>query len=143
MGMFKFLLAAAAGAGVVYLFDPDRGRSRRARLSDQVSARTREGMAKTRQQADYQAGVARGAVHDAVDRITPDDSIDDATLLQKVRSEALGPSGVSTGSVDVAVEDGVVIFRGKVPADGSAVRLVELTSAVEGVTEIRNELTSE
>lgn len=57
----------------------------------------------------------KGAIQDGVDGVTPDVQSDDVTLLQKVRSEAVGPSGVPTGSLQINIEDGVVIFRGTVP----------------------------
>ncbi len=142
MGKLKMLLAAAAGAGAAYLLDPEKGRTRRARLSDQMAAGARDGMTKTRRQADYQAGVVEGAIHDAVDRVRPEKTSDDATLLQKVRSEALGPSGVPSESLTIIVDDGVVTLRGTAPADGSVTRLVELASEVEGVEEVRNELSA-
>lgn len=48
---------AAAGLGLLagYLFDPERGRSRRARLADQAQARLREGVS----QVDTTAEVRR------------------------------------------------------------------------------------
>jgi hypothetical protein len=39
MGAKTFLLGVAAGAGLMYLLDPDKGSDRRARLKDQIEQR--------------------------------------------------------------------------------------------------------
>lgn len=60
MGRIKFLWSAVTGAGAAYLLDPDNGRSRRARLRDQIASRARTGMETTSKQARYQKGRHEG-----------------------------------------------------------------------------------
>ncbi len=57
------LLTGAAGAAAAYLFDPDRGRTRRAKLADQIGALSRKAEGKLGQRTEYAAGVAEGWRH--------------------------------------------------------------------------------
>lgn len=134
----KSLLAALAGAATAYLFDPVSGRSRRARIVDQTAALGRRSVDEAERRARYEAGRVKGAVHEAgPERDYPRD---DAELLQKVRSEAVGPSSFSTSDVEIHVDDGVVVLRGvsrDLKAEGDLVRRIE---DVTGVRRVRNEL---
>lgn len=139
-GMKRFLFGAAFGFVAAYLWDPDSGRSRRLRLVDEAAARVRRGVDEASARARYEVGRAQGAVHEAGPaRDLPDD---DAELLQKVRSEAVGPSGISTAQLEIHVNDGEVTVRGRSPG---AEKERDLFSRIEGVTGVRrvhNELTS-
>ena len=58
---------AAVGIGsalIAYLFDPERGKGRRARLSDQTRSRLRKVQDATRQQMEYQSNRLKGLVHE-------------------------------------------------------------------------------
>lgn len=141
--MSRFLrtvLTALAGAAVAYLFDPVSGRSRRARLMDQAAARARRSVDQAERRARYEAGRVKGAVHEAgPDRDFPRD---DAELLQKVRSEAVGPSPVSTANIEIHVENGEVILRGVSRDEGAEGDLIRRIEDVTGVRGVRNELTN-
>lgn len=125
-------IGAAVGALLAYLFDPDRGRSRRARLSDQAAARSRDLTETMRQTAEYQKGVAKGIIHDASEAFRPDNVYDDETLMQKVRSEALGYWDGSD-SIEIDITDGKVELSGSVPDSASHDQLLSLIRDVEGV----------
>lgn len=135
----KFWLAGLVGAAVAYLFDPVSGRSRRARLMDQAASRARRSVDEAERRARYEAGRMRGALHEAgPERDFPRD---DAQLLQKVRSEAVGPSSATTSDLEIHVENGEVILRGRsrdLAAESDLVRRIE---DVTGVRRVRNELT--
>lgn len=131
--------AAAAGAGLAYLLDPDRGRSRRVRLMDQTRARIRRGAGSVREQVDYQRGVARGLAHKVTEPLRPERSYDDTTLLQKVRSEALGPL-MPSSTVDVRVSDGGIMVEGSVGSEEERARLLDSIRRVEGVHTIEDRL---
>lgn len=139
--MSRFLgkiLVALAGALAAYLFDPVSGRSRRARIMDQAAAGARRSVDEAERRARYEAGRIKGAIHEAgPDHDHPDD---DAQLLQKVRSEAVGPSRASTSDIEIHVEEGEVVLRGvshDQDAEGELVRRIE---GVTGVRQVRNEL---
>lgn len=135
-----FGLAAAAGALFAYLFDPDRGRSRRARLSDQASAKGRDLTDSMRQTVEYQKGVARGVFHDITGTLRPETEYDDETLTQKVRSEALGYWDGS-GDIEIDVTDGMVRISGTVDQEADRERLIELINDVDGVSLVDDRLT--
>lgn len=132
-------LAALAGAAAAYLFDPVSGRGRRARLVDQASARAKRLAEEAERRARYEAGRIKGTVHEAgLDRDFPRD---DAELLQKVRSEAVGPSAASSHDIEIHVENGEVVLRGVSPDERVEGELVRRIGEVTGVRGVRNELT--
>lgn len=136
--LLKVPLAFAAGIGWQYLFDPVSGRGRRTRIRDQIYARARQGGRLAAKRARYKAGQARGAVHRAMPTRPGNGDIDDELLLQKIRSEALGPA--KAGAVDVEVHSGVVVLRGA-SHDADAERaLMERIAAVGGVRQVNNQL---
>jgi osmotically-inducible protein OsmY len=63
-------------------------------------------------------------------------------LLQKVRSEALGPAGPA-GDIEIRVDDSVVVLAGPGVAEDQEQDLIDRIQNVAGVTGIRNELRSE
>lgn len=128
----------AVGAAIAYLWDPVSGRSRRARLQDQATARLSNTLDTAQKQARYQAGRAKGAVYEAVSSDEP--PRDDRELLQKVRSEAVGMVPGSLDHVDVRVENGVVHLLGESRDVAREHELVERVRDVTGVREVRNEL---
>lgn len=130
------LLGAAVAAVVAYLFDPDRGRSRRARLADQAAAGLREAKETVKAKAEYQQGVLKGAVHDVKEVVTPDDRFSDEKLLEKVRSEAVGRLNGSTSNLVIDITDGKVRLSGSLESAEERERLLELISKVEGVAGI-------
>lgn len=134
----KSLLAALAGAAIAYLLDPVSGRSRRARIMDQTVALARRSVDEAERRARYEAGRVKGAVHEAgPERDYPRD---DAELLQKVRSEAVGPSSASTSDIEIHVDDGEVVLRGVSRDRGAEDDLVQRIDGVTGVRRVRNEL---
>lgn len=63
-GKLRFLRAIALGAAAQYLFDPQLGRTRRARLADQLAARGRRLRRIAGKKFRYQKGRLRGVAHD-------------------------------------------------------------------------------
>ena len=92
-----------------------------------------------RSQAEYQAGVAKGAFHEAASSVTPERHFDDETLVQKVKSEALGQFS-SQESVEVEVTDGTITVSGSVPDEEQREQLLQMIREVEGVEAIEDRL---
>src|SRR5690606_5018784 len=138
MRLFRSLALAGAGAVAAYLLDPISGRGRRARLSDQAASRVRRAGDEVASRARYEAGRAKGIVHEMGS--ATDHPVDDGELLQKVRSEADGPSSLKPSDSESHVDAGVVTIRGgsrDVQAEKDLLRRIE---SVTGVREVRNEL---
>lgn len=133
-------IGAAAGAFLAYLFDPDRGRSRRAKLSDQATARGRDLSDAMRKTAEYQKGVAKGFVHEASDALRPEKEYDDETLIQKIRSEALG-YWEGSEPIEIDIRDGMVKVSGSVRDSKSRDQLLRLIRDVDGVGLIDDRIT--
>lgn len=132
------IASAAVGAALAYLFDPDRGRSRRAQLSDQAKSQIRDATETVRARAEYQAGVARGAFHEAKSSFEPEREFDQETLLQKVRSEALGH--FPSEAVEVDITDGTVRVSGSISSSADRELLLEMIHDVEGVHTVEDRL---
>lgn len=125
------------GAGAAFLFDPRQGRRRRHVLRDRSLALVRRSSRVGVRKARFARGHARGAL--AVSRRvfgTQERAADDATLVQRIRSEAFRGAGVPTQDVDVRVEDGVAILRGSVAGRETADGLVSRTAKVPGVRDV-------
>jgi osmotically-inducible protein OsmY len=129
----------AAAAAAMYLLDPDRGRSRRAKLTDQASALARKAEENARAQVEHQKGVVQGLAHDLTEPFRPETEFDDETLRQKVKSEALGRWDGPKKDVEIDVDKGVVTLTGKVDAENMD-ELIRLVNGVPGVASINDQL---
>jgi osmotically-inducible protein OsmY len=130
------LLWGSFGAALAYLFDPDRGRARRARLTDQVSAAVRDKTRRLEQRTRYVGGKAQGVAARAT-QAGPSDDVDDKVLADKVRSEVLGAAEFAGCDVLVDVADGAVTLRGEVD-EGKIQELRRAVSKVEGVKAVNS-----
>ena len=133
--------AFLAGAGTAYFFDPETGKKRRNEARDRslraLRRLSRLGVKKAKLaggRAQGVAAVARTAVSER------DVSVDDETVAQRIRSDALRDVGLSTKDVDVSVEDGFARLRGSVPSIDLADRLVARVRKVAGVSDVSAEL---
>ena len=129
----------AAAAAAMYLLDPDRGRSRRAKLSDQAAALARKTEEKGRAKAEYQKGVVQGLAHDLTEPFRPQPEFDDETLRQKVKSEAIGRWGGPKKDLEVDVDHGVVTLKGNLDAE-HVDELIRLIKGVPGVASVNDQL---
>ncbi len=135
----RFVGIGAAAAAAMYLLDPDRGRSRRAKLSDQTAALARKAEEKGRAQAEYQKGVVQGLAHDLTESFRPEREFDDETLDQKVKSEAIGRWDGPKNDVEIDVENGVVTLKGNVDTE-NVDDLIRLVKGVPGVASVNDQL---
>jgi hypothetical protein len=135
MNLKRSAVAAGVGAAAAYLFDPDRGRSRRARLRDQSQAFSRRKARALERQASFQRGRAEGLVQRVRHRGEP--PADDRALADRVRTEVLRRDpGHAQLSVDAV--DGVVAVRGEVPDLETAMDVERRIKAIPGVTGVDN-----
>jgi osmotically-inducible protein OsmY len=133
------VLGAAGGAVASFLFDPARGRARRARLADQGAAAARRALRGGEQAVKQVRGTVDGKVAAArAARSTEARAIDDATLTDRVRSIVFRDDAVPKGDLNINVERGIVVLRGEVPDEAFKARLLSEVEAIEGVWSVRD-----
>lgn len=139
-GPSRLLWAAigfAAGMGVAYLVDPDRGQGRRRDLQQRLTSTTTE----ARQRADHVAGQAKGAVAETARKATPEDVPEDPKKLEsRIRSEVFGRRD-DVDKVVLRIDGpGTVAVKGTVPSPVTERELLAEISDVEGVIDVSSEL---
>jgi osmotically-inducible protein OsmY len=137
--MLRTLRFAALGAALVYFFDPQNGRRRRAQAKERIpaffrgKARHAERLGRTAQSQAY--GVTQKVKHrKEEDKPQPDD----ATLAHKVETEIFRDAEVPKGQINVNAENGVVVLRGEVEQSELIRDLEQKTRKVQGVREVEN-----
>jgi osmotically-inducible protein OsmY len=131
----RVLRGMVLGAGIAYLFDPESGRGRRAKLIDRAGRLLREVRHLAARKTRFAAGRLRGLSAPLHQEEAPR-ATDDGTVLQRIRSEALRDVGVSTSEVDVTVSDGVAMLRGEVVSASLVDDLVDRVRLVPGVRDV-------
>jgi hypothetical protein len=137
--------AFLAGAGAAYFFDPETGKRRRHVARDRSLKALRGLQSGTVKKLKLAGGHAHGlaarsrrAVTHAV--IHPVVAVDDETVAQRIRSDALRDLELSTTDIDVLVEDGFATLRGSVATIDEPDRLVSRVRKVPGVREVSAEV---
>ena len=131
-------IGATIGAGLAFLFDPQRGRSRRARLADQVSALARHSVRATERAGRIATSTAAGklqAIRHRGDRI---EVPNDQTLAEKVETALFRNPTIPKGNININAEEGVIVLRGEVPDESMRRRLERDAAKVIGVEDVRN-----
>lgn len=130
-------LAFCAGAGAMYLFDPQRGRTRRAKIRDKAYRYLRESENMAEKAGRDLRNRAAGAVHDAKSILSRED-VADIKLIERVRSK-LGRVTSHPHAVIVSAENGRVTLEGPILAE-ELQRTLHCIQKVAGVKAIENRL---
>jgi hypothetical protein len=133
--------AFLAGAGAAFFFDPVAGRRRRHVARDRALKALRRAQRAGVRKVKLVGGHARGLA--ALGRravAQPAVPVDDDTVAQRIRSDALRDVEVSTKEIDVRVEDGFATLRGEIDTIDHADRLVRRVRKVPGVRDVSAEL---
>lgn len=134
--------AGAAGAALAFIFDPDRGKGRRAKAKDMVAGRMRSTARATARRSRYIAGRANGMRQRVIHRNHRGEiefPPDDRTLIDKIKSQAIGVRWDQSRIVLNAV-GGVVELRGEVDTIEDMERLEKAVRKVPGVVGVENML---
>jgi osmotically-inducible protein OsmY len=92
--------------------------------------------------AKYVAGHAEGVAAEAVHVVArPHEEADDATVKDRILSQAFREAGVGTGEVAVDVANGIATLRGTLASVDLANDLIERVRAVPGVRTVTPRLT--
>ncbi|HXG92565.1 MAG TPA: SRPBCC family protein [Blastocatellia bacterium] len=124
------IASAGIGAGLMYIFDPDRGRRRRALARDKVIHvvnKTGDALGKTSRDLSNRV---TGLVAEA-ESLFKRDKVSDETLVKRVRSR-LGRVVSHPGSIEVMASDGLVTLSGPILAS-EVDDLLKCVLAVRGV----------
>ncbi|HLN97535.1 MAG TPA: SRPBCC family protein [Pyrinomonadaceae bacterium] len=134
----SLMSAAGVGAGLMYLFDPDRGKRRRGLVQNKVTHLARvasDAGGKTKR--DIRNHLI-GAFAEVESLFIEDQPPSDAVLEARVRSR-LGRIVSHPGAVGVKAVDGLVILTGQILA-AEAHPLLDSVIAIRGVKNIENDL---
>lgn len=137
--LFFLVGGGVAGAVLTALFDPVRGKARRARLVSQAGGFLRRrsrrmGRMGRRVASDFRGHRERAAYGRSDEYAAPNDE----TLTQKVESEVLGRSDVPKSSIVINAEDGVIVLRGAVERERDIENVERLVRQVNGVRDVEN-----
>jgi hypothetical protein len=89
----------------------------------------------------FYRGVARGVGHGATHILKFNGHrVDDETLVARVRSEVLRDSRYHAGEIHIDAYEGCVTLRGQIEQPSDIRRLIDDTSKVAGVHEVRSYL---
>ncbi len=133
----SLLISAGVGAGVSYLFDPNRGRRRRALLRDQVTRATHKTVDAIDATSSDVGNRTRG-LRASMRSWWRGGPVNDAVLTERVRA-VIGRVVSHPGSINVATENGHVILSGPILADEVGM-LLRRVRAVRGVASIEDRL---
>lgn len=123
------------GAALMYVFDPDRGKRRRALIRDKVEAAgCKLGDKADKMQRDLR-NRAYGVVAETKSMFR-NDKVTDEVLVDRVRS-SLGRIPVHIGAFDISAQDGVITLRGPILAD-ELPKVLRAVRVVRGVKEVDN-----
>jgi osmotically-inducible protein OsmY len=128
--------AGAAGAAAAYFFDPQMGRTRRAKAKDRIAAMFRRTGRQLGRRGRWLGGKAYGLKMKAQHPVEQPKDFDDATLAHKIESEVL--RGPDKGRISVNAEEGVVVLRGEVESSDDMTSIAEKVLRVPGVTGVEN-----
>lgn len=125
---------AALGAVTMYFFDPNRGRTRRARLQEKAaSAARRSGHEVAGRTADL-LNRARGVAAKAGASIACCEELDDDVLAARVQSH-MGHVTRHVHDIQAEVKDGAVTLQGTLPDDEKQ-RLIAEVCRIPGVRKV-------
>ncbi len=122
-----------AGAGLMYLFDPDRGGRRRALVRDQATSARRRATRTLQATFEDARNRAAGTFTEAQQRWRGED-VTDAVLAERVRAR-LGLVCTDPSTIEVTAHEGCITLRGSVPRGelGSVVRAAKWARGVRMV----------
>jgi hypothetical protein len=138
MGL-RILAGFGLGAGLMYLYDPQSGRRRRALIGDQMEHTMRKLQEAERMVVHDASQRAIGLMAQARRIIEGDGPADDVVLAERVRA-ALGRGTSHPGAIEVTAIGGTVCLSGPILAEERDI-LLDCVSKVRGVESVDNQLT--
>jgi len=135
---WTMLIGTGVGAGLMYLFDPERGLARRAQLRDRYDSARRAAQQGTgAAQTDLRNRV-QGWTAFARSWLSSDEPVGDETLAARVRA-AIGRVSAHPSSIEVTAQNGRAILRGPILAEEVPL-VIDCAYGVRGVVAVDNQL---
>ena len=125
------------GAALMYFFDPDRGKRRRALVRDKIEAAENK-------MGEYASKMSRDIRNRAyglaaeTKSIFQHEDVPDGVLVDRVRAK-LGRYPVHVGTIEVTASNGAVTLSGPIAAEALP-KVLRATKFVRGVKEVDNQL---
>jgi uncharacterized membrane protein len=135
--MFTTLGTLGLGAGVMYFYDPDRGRRRRALVRDKVTRTLNQSDEFIDKAAVDLRNRTRGTLAEAMAMLS-DEEAPDWILEERVRAE-LGRVARHPRAIEVSANQGRVTLSGPILGD-DVERVLSRVAAVRGVKGVDNQL---
>lgn len=132
-------IGAAIGGALAYLFDPERGKSRRAVVTDWTRTRLRRGIRAVNTFGRYSSNTASAFPQRMVRLTSPGrPAADDLTLRDRVESEVFRDPDLPKGKINFDVENGIVTIRGAVDNAFQIATIEKAVFKVPGVVGVEN-----
>src|SRR6478609_2851213 len=132
-------LGAGVGAGLMYLLDPEGGRSRRALARDKSVSALKQGGKAAARTSRHLGNKTKGLVARTGSKLRESDLAEEGQKLLKKVQKAVRATVSHPSAIDPILEAGRVHLHGLVLASEVA-RLVAALEAVEGVNGVENRL---
>ena len=132
--------AVGLGAALMYFFDPDRGRRRRALVRDKVEAAGNKVEVYAEKMGQDIRNRAYGVVAETKS-ILRGEEVSDSVLVDRVRAK-LGRYPVHLSAIDIQANNGTVTLTGPIQAE-DVPAVLRATRFVRGVKAVDNQLTVE
>ena len=132
-------LGGLAGGALVYLFDPEQGRARRAKARDQIGALARRGTREAERVGRRASAQAQGLTQ-RVAHLRPEakEPMNDAALAEKVKDELFADPSIPSGELNINAERGVVVIRGQLETQEQIADIERRVRAIDGVWDVQN-----
>jgi hypothetical protein len=131
-------LFGALGAGLMYFFDPQQGRRRRALARDRTASLFRGTARRSERMGRAVSAEAFGSTQKIKHLREEEKELDDVTLARKVETEIFRDADAPKGEVDVNVVNGVVYLRGELKRPDAIRDLEDKARKVSGVRGVEN-----
>jgi hypothetical protein len=124
-------------AGLTYLFDPDEGRTRRARMAQRSTHVARRIGRATVRRAQYVSSSATSRLRHRLTGAHPA-LVEGRTLLDRVESELFADHTIPHGKLNLEVEGTTVVLRGQLDSYQEIDRVEAAVRRIPGVREVKN-----
>lgn len=139
---FSLIAGVAVGATVMYFWDPQRGKTRRAHLLDYTTSRLNRCQAEAAGTAEDLMNRAKGIIAKAGATLGCTAPADDATLADRVRSR-MGHLTRHARLLESSVLKGIVTLRGKLQDERERRRIMDEIARIPGVKSVEVSWTPE